>query len=1044
MVDGHSVHTQKKAYVSKYARAKDENTCDGVHAVIYNTDSMFLRVYDNENEIDKVYDWLEENVECGTIPEWKTYLYNKLYQDGHIHSCVTIDHTGKAPKILVLSNEINTELIRSIKAEGLKNGIIKLDVEEIEPISNDLTFLDIINGKIISYIENLDCHYNVGDEISPILKKSFVKEGKQMHLFPSQVQMCQGIVNAVKDGINYPILNGGMGVGKTITSIYAAYTIIREVQKKKNARIGIFLQSHLINKWKREIESVFAGREKISFITLERFTDVNKLSKEPDGIEFLILPKDRVKRKYLEDHSTSPKYKTLSKADDKFSKCFENVETIGNVKLIEVEGSKYIKYLAVRLEKFMQSKVVIYSPYYDKEHNVIGYYISTTSKVLKEKLGTELGKSYNCKFKGSKEELISIIEQCKSEIDSEKIINKERYIENPYVCPTCGGYIYEKPLDVFDIDECGSYQKSKFKGINESNTKCSAYIKADGTSLTMQEMDYIRKGITNFLIVEGKYKNPYLNEDGSVITGDELVKVKRNPRGCTILVRRCSEKVVGYKDQKGYRTYSVADYLYRKFGKNCINMSIYDEAHLVAALSNQGYSFATFCRLSKVNLTLTGTLTSGKASDLFYFLYRLCPQQMKDNGYNYNDISLFVEHYGRRKKETVEYAEKYNKSGKKVSSGWKELPGMSPVLYAKNLANCMISRKLEDLNIPLPEVKYFKHEIEMSSELSANYNRMKDDYVSFMKRMEGVNVGGSYIHNLISYPDLPNIDDIYVNVNGEPMFITSPTKMDIEGKLLPKEMKLLDTCRREIAEGRKMLLFAVYTGVRGISKRLMEILKKEFKIAELTSKIKLKKREEWIEEQYSKGIDIICTNPENCATGLDIIQYPTIYFYEIPCNTKTLRQAKCRPIRPTQKSEVRIYYSYYKDTLQEDILKLQMQKETCSLALEGVYDDNMLSQMGNAGDSIESQLNKILQGKMKLTGNELDGINFADETSFEFSENKNGNVNVTRTVTTSETVEFNKDELEQVDLFTINQEFIKKSKGKIKKNLMEGQIGFVF
>lgn len=1042
--EGEYLHTDKKGYIGKFARAKDENTCDGVHAVIYNTNPKYMRIYQEDNEIDKVYDWLEDNLKTGILPEWKTYLYNKLKEKGLIKFCEGIDLTGKAPRILILSNDINTELIRSIKTEGLKRGEIDLPVEEVESIPEDISFLDIINNKIIPYIQDIKCQYNIGDEISPILEDEFIKDGKRGKLFPRQVVIAQGLVNAVKNGVNFPILNGGMGVGKTMIGLYVSYALIKEYLKKDNARIGIFLQSHLHKKWIREAESVLGHKEKITFHTLEKFTDVKKLSKKPKGLEILIFPKDRVKRSYLIEHSTSPKYRTLEKANKLLTKLYKKVYTEGNVYMAEVDSMKYMKYIALNMEQQLDKRIVLYTPYYDEDKSLKGYHIVTTSEVLKNKMnGVVKNMNYHIDFVGGLQELRDALKDLDSEIKNEEIKRRNPIIENPYVCPHCGGYIYEKSLDLFDFEDGQNFQYKEFKNINETNKKCSSFVKADGTSLTMQEVDYIRRGVTNFKIVTGKYKNAYVTDEGEPITGAELIKRKCSPRGITILLKRCDTKVVGYKEQTGYRTFDVTKYMDKILGKKCIDVTLYDEAHLLAAQSNQGNAFANLCRLSKVNIPLTGTLTSGRASDIFYFLYRLSPQLMKENGYEYSDLNLFVDHYGRRKKETVEYEATYNKSGRKTTSGWKELPGISPLLYSTFLVNTMCSRKIEDLGIELPPIKYFKNEVDMGEELTKNYFKLKDEFIRFIKAMKGVSIGGSYIHSLISYPDMPVQEPVSVNINGISTVIAEPTVMEIEDKLLPKEVKLIETCTKELAEGRRVLLYATYTGDKGVSKRLIKVLSNKFKVAELTSKVKLEKREQWIQDRYDEGVEILITNPENVATGLDIIQYPTIYFYEIPCNTKTFRQAERRGYRPCMKHEVRIYYSYYKNSIQEEVIMLQGQKKACSLALEGVYDESLLTQMSNGGDSIESQLNKVLQGKIKLKESDLDVFNFAEEVEFKFEENENGNVDVTKTSIISETVEITSEELNLIDLITINEAFLMAKGKKRKSKIVEGQLGFV-
>ena len=49
-----------------------------------------------------------------------------------------------------------------------------------------------------------------------------------------------------------------------------------------------------------------------------------------------------------------------------------------------------------------------------------------------------------------------------------------------------------------------------------------------------------------------------------------------------------------------------------------------------------------------------------------------------------------------------------------------------------------------------------------------------------------------------------------------------------------------------------------------------------------------------------------------------------------------------------------------------------MGKKKSSLALEGVFSEDLLSSMAEGGESIESMLSKVLAGKMTLKENSLD------------------------------------------------------------------------
>lgn len=1055
-VNGEVLYTSKKGYVAKIARAADENICDGVHAIFYNEGDQVIKVFDGESEVEKVYEWLVSNTQSGLIPEWQDYLYDELKSQGLIHKCVGFDYTGKAPKVLVMDRKLidrdsATDLIRNIKGYGLKNGYISLPVKENQEIPIDMSFLDIIQNLIIPYIEDQDCQYNVGDEISPIIKSPIISGNNKYSLYPKQQIMAQGMLNAVKNNIPYFILNGGCGVGKTYISIKLSWAIMQEHFKKSEGKIALLLPSHLIEKWKREMNECLNPLGVYpNFITINSYLDVKKVQKISKGLDIIILPKDRVKRSWLIEHSESNKFKSIltNKMYDDMKNIERSVDLSKDIIIGEVQKIRNMKLLAIKLEKEYNKKVVLYTPYH-KSGNIAGYYVSTTSKILKNKLEEfkTNHKAYEFKIEEDLEYLKSIIDKNIDSTKMEPVISKHKIIDNPVVCPHCGGLLYEKSDDIFDEEKWDKFHRFKSDKTTKRNIKCNAYIKADGIPLTNQEIEFIRRNATQYKVVTGNYKYSYVNEEGEALTGKELIKAKQNPVGITILLKVCGGKIVGPKNQKGYLCTESTKYLLKRLGKKAIDIAITDEAHMFSSSgTNQGESFANVVRLSKVNIPMTGSLTSGRASDIFKLLFRLCPRKMIENGYNYNSESLFVDHFGRKKQETTVYDENYTKSGVKTTrKPWTEIPGISPMLYNLFLSNHMISRNIEDLEVnTLPKMRYFKHEIEMGEELRNNYNSLKSQFLSYMKAHRGVSLGGSYINNLIAYPDMPQQEPIYHFVgHGYMETVASPKWMDLEDRLLPKEQKLVDTINKELEENRRVLVYATYTGEKGVSKRLMEVLSRYFNVAELKgSKVKLEQREEWIERQYQLGTEIIVVNPECVSTGLNILQYPTIYFYETPLNTKTLRQAERRGYRPNARNEVRIYYSYYKDTIQQDIIILQSQKKRASLALEGIFSEDLLSSLASGGDTIESMLNQILEGKITLKEDDIDGFGFEEEeTNYTFVNTEEG-VEVTQTFIGSSKVIVSNEEVKGFNLFTIDEEFRKKLKKK-KSAPVDGQIGFL-
>ena len=1040
--------TFKKCYKCKALRVHDENNGDGVHAIIYYDDINTINVYENENKVDKVFDYLKANTECGLLDEWKSYFFNELWSGGYISECDGFDYTEKAPTVLVIKN-IDTDLIRSFKAVGLKSGEITMPVNEVEEIDTSMTFLDIIEKLIIPNIEADKCHYNIGEPISEVLTVPIIDEntGDIKRLYPRQQVIAQGAINSVKNGLKVPILNCGMGTGKTLMSTRIAYALIKEHFKKENARIGLIMPSHLLNKWIREFKnSYYPLGIRPTFYVIERFTDVDKLPRKPKGIEIVIFQKDITKRTYLHEYMGIDKHKPRREVYDFLESLYNKysekdrvvIENFKNLSITEM------KYVAIKAEKLYKKKVILYKEQLDNHGDIDGYKVVTTSKTLLDTFGVS-NKSYDFYIKDLKL-VLDVVSTLHTTILDEKICDKINGTNKPLICPICGDPIYLKSNDIFDLDKVNKYVCYKPDSMNSENLHCVNYIKADGSRLTDEEKRAVRKSKMNIIPTTKKVKFPYVDDDGNELKGEELKRAKENG-SYNILVMKCNAKLWGAKDQKGFRDYDSAKYYKKRFGAGSIDILIPDEVHQYSRLSNQNSSFAQLCKCSKVIIPLTGTLTGGKASDLFYLLWNLCPEKMVQLVFKFKELGRFIDMFGRRKRVTKNYYDKFNKSGtgRTVTGSWTEIPGISPQMVNLVLSSMMISRTIDDMAIPMPRIRYFKHACDMDEELADGYNMLKNDIVSFIAEHQGMNVGGIYLNSLLSYPDMPQQEPLFA-LNGE-LYVATPTKIEIEGKLFNKERKLIETIEKELSEDRRVLVYSVFSGSKGVSRRLIQILKTKFRVAELTSSIKLQKREEWIEQQYKKGIQVIVTNPKCVETGLDIIQYPTIYYYETSYDIKVMRQSERRAYRPNQKSECRIYYSYYKNTLQEDALKLQGNKKSSSLAIEGVFSEDLLSQFGDIGESAASILNKILEGKIRMKESDLDAFGFEEEeVSYEFNDiNNETDIEIRRKIITTENVVLPKSQVNQLSIFEIDEEFLKqRNSKKAKAKVSLGHLGFIF
>ena len=87
-------------------------------------------------------------------------------------------------------------------------------------------------------------------------------------------------------------------------------------------------------------------------------------------------------------------------------------------------------------------------------------------------------------------------------------------------------------------------------------------------------------------------------------------------------------------------------------------------------------------------------------------------------------------------------------------------------------------------------------------------------------------------------------------------------------------------------------------------------------------------------------------------TGLDLIDFPTICWYETDYSVYVMRQASRRSWRIGQTRPVKVVFMSYRNTLQADALKLVAKKLQSSLAVEGELPDDGLAAYGDDGDDL--------------------------------------------------------------------------------------------
>ena len=221
----------------------------------------------------------------------------------------------------------------------------------------------------------------------------------------------------------------------------------------------------------------------------------------------------------------------------------------------------------------------------------------------------------------------------------------------------------------------------------------------------------------------------------------------------------------------------------------------------------------------------------------------------------------------------------------------------------------------------------------------------------------------TYLQTLLAYPDgCTRGETVFDPESGDVIVQVPPLS---EEKLYPKEKALVDLVAKERLEGRRVLVYVTHTGTRDITGRMDDILTRHgFRVAVMKADaVAPDRREAWVADRVEQGIDVLICHPRLVQTGLDLIDFQTLCWYETDYSVYVMRQASRRSWRIGQTRPVKVVFMSYRNTLQADALKLVAKKLQSSLAVEGELPEDGLAAYGDEGDDLMMALaRKIVSG----------------------------------------------------------------------------------
>jgi len=410
--------------------------------------------------------------------------------------------------------------------------------------------------------------------------------------------------------------------------------------------------------------------------------------------------------------------------------------------------------------------------------------------------------------------------------------------------------------------------------------------------------------------------------------------------------------------------------------------AIADELHQLAQETAQGNNLGVLYRCSRKLIGLTGTLMGGYADDLFNLFYRMKPRQMVAEGFAAGGSGRrdFAERYGVLESiEKIPDADNACTRAQKTTVRQVRKPGASPLVFGKFLMASTAFVTLEDIAAYLPSYEESVIEVEMDAELGKAYAGIEHDIREAVKQNRGNrSLMSLMMHRLLLFPDHPfGIGEIWgkrFNLHLgclEPFLVTTAPDLS-EDFVYAKERRLIEDIRGELQKGRRCQVYATFTGEHDVAARLERVLRQAgLRVAVLRPTVPTLKRELWYEKQLKDGVEVVICHPKLVETGLDLLAFPTLYFYQTGYSLHTLRQASRRSWRIGQKHPVQVKFLVSKATTQTTCLRLMGKKMLVALMMEGKFsgegihslesDDDMMSAMarelverGRVGESADA------------------------------------------------------------------------------------------
>lgn len=553
---------------------------------------------------------------------------------------------------------------------------------------------------------------------------------------------------------------------------------------------------------------------------------------------------------------------------------------------------------------------------------------------------------------------------------------KKPVVARIYRCPSCGAPIVDRkkglPIDVAK---------------SASGLRCTARI-----GVEVRDPDAKHQGKDKILL-DGRYSDAPAGK-----------LIKEGDR--KYVIRVCGEPLWNYVRKPN--RWAPATFVHSKM-RGLFDLCIVDEVHEEKSDSSaQALAAGKLMAAARKILALTGTLIGGYAWHMFPTLMRIRPKLLVQEGCKWGGMLEFSKRYGRVDRvvkisqddgETGSSRSRRSSSMRRVRNGkmterYQVAPGVMPNLWARHLAECSVFLNMSDLADHMPPlVEYIgcdprneefvrdpkdkfwintavEMEPAQSEETTTGTEICKATCDALLKNGSMRFLAGTLVFSM-EYPDYPfdwtpDFEDkhsvgywakpgLKTEENWVGVFTPKTLDRDI---VYPKEQRLIDICKAEKEAGNQVWVYVNMTGKRDVQPRLVSLLAQAgLKAGILRSKsVKPRDRSAWIEKQ-GRDYDVMLSHPRPVMTGLDLLSkkagghnYNSIVFYQTGTQAFVCKQASRRAWRLIQKRKCRVYYLYYRHTMQHHFVGHMAKKFAAMSAIAGDFSMDGLIAMGGSDD----------------------------------------------------------------------------------------------